>query len=430
MGPIQTLGEFLAMLRRRAMLLVAVTVAGCLAAVLYALNQPHVYEAAATIQVESPLISESPGADGGPLVRRIQVIEQELMARDNVLDLVERFELFAGQPLNDSEKVVRFRQITWFERIAAPGARPGEGTSVAALVIHTRQETARKAVTVANAMAEQVIEQGEQRRTRRSREALRFFEEEEARLSDEIATLEDEIAAFKNTNEDVLPGSLAARRAELARLRESALEVERTLIGLRRERADLEDDPARAVMQRRVATLESEIAGQREQRELLQARISELESQISRAPEVERQLGAYERRLNQLQERYAVITRRRAEAEIGQRLETGGQGERFEILERAVMPEYPSGPSRRRIAGAGGVASLGTALVLAFLLELLNPVVRTSAQMQRELDLRPVITIPYVETPAELRRRHLRRLGVLVVLTLAALVMAGLALAG
>ncbi len=37
-------------------------------------------------------------------------------------------------------------------------------------------------------------------------------------------------------------------------------------------------------------------------------------------------------------------------------------------------------------------------LGLAFALDLLNPVIRTPAQMERELDLRPVISIPELKT--------------------------------
>jgi tyrosine-protein kinase Etk/Wzc len=42
----------------------------------------------------------------------------------------------------------------------------------------------------------------------------------------------------------------------------------------------------------------------------------------------------------------------------------------------------------------GAVGSLLGALALAFLLDLIRPVVRTEAQMIRELDLRPVVSIP------------------------------------
>ena len=43
--------------------------------------------------------------------------------------------------------------------------------------------------------------------------------------------------------------------------------------------------------------------------------------------------------------------------------------------------------------------SLLAAVVVAFLLDLAKPVVRTSAQMQRQLDLEPVVCIPEMREP-------------------------------
>lgn len=430
MGPIQTFGELRAMLRRRAMLIVLVTALGSVLAVMQALNLPREYSASATIRIESPVIDEQTESGTNSLLRRIQVIEQELMARDSAMRIIREFDLFDDTPLTDTEKVAQFRQTVNFRQVVAPAERPGERGAVVALVVSAQLEAPEKTVTVVNALAEEILEQGERRRRSRSEEVLRFFAQEEERLGDEIEQLESEVSEFQTANEDVLPGALEARRDELERLRSSALEIERSLASQRRELAGVQQEDLRATAQRRIDTLQDEISNDEEQLGLLRARIEQVESQISRAPEVQRQLRAYERRLEQQQDRFMLISRRRAEAEIGQRLETGGQGERLEILERAVMPDYPSGPSRRNVAGAGGVASLGAALVLAFLLELRNPVIRTAAQMQREVGVRPVVTIPYVETPRERRRRHLWRIAMLIVLTVVLFLAAWAALSG
>jgi len=42
----------------------------------------------------------------------------------------------------------------------------------------------------------------------------------------------------------------------------------------------------------------------------------------------------------------------------------------------------------------GGVASVGFALILAFLLDLRRPVIRTAKQLERETGLLPVAAIP------------------------------------
>ena len=95
-------------------------------------------------------------------------------------------------------------------------------------------------------------------------------------------------------------------------------------------------------------------------------------------------------------------------------LEARQQQERFEILETAVPPEQPVSASRRKIALAGGVASLIAALGLVLTLEILNPKLRTASQLRDELDIIPVVTIPVVRLPHERRARALRLAGAVI----------------
>ena len=77
-------------------------------------------------------------------------------------------------------------------------------------------------------------------------------------------------------------------------------------------------------------------------------------------------------------------------------------------IEEAVVPDYPFTMARKKRAILGAGASTGLALVLAFLLELRRPVIRTARQMERETGLRPVISIP--QAPKTKERRGLAKL--------------------
>ena len=79
------------------------------------------------------------------------------------------------------------------------------------------------------------------------------------------------------------------------------------------------------------------------QRQLLLDRRAEMEASLELTPEVDRQLASYERRHQQMQSELEVITARRAEAEVGFRLETASQGERLTVLEPAPLPDYAVG---------------------------------------------------------------------------------------
>ena len=154
--------------------------------------------------------------------------------------------------------------------------------------------------------------------------------------------------------------------------------------------------------------IDRELALMDDQQKSDEARAKELRASLAKTPQVEMALNAYERRYANLQARYDNAVKKLAEAEIGQRLEVNRQAERFEVIEQAQMPSNPVSPNRLLIAGGGTVASLGLGLALALALELLNPAIRTSADLQRRLQLHPVVAVPYIRTRGERRRMAIR----------------------
>lgn len=172
-----------------------------------------------------------------------------------------------------------------------------------------------------------------------------------------------------------------------------------------------------AAMSRQIQKLEDQITQLEGQRKKNVAEQARLEASIKRTPNIEMQLNVLERRHSELQDQYKTIVAKRAEAETGERLEANQQAERFELIEQAVTPDYPIAPSRKKILVMGSGAALGLALGLVFLLEMMNPVLRSSHQMERQLELRPVVVIPYVLTRAERRWRTIRvmlKLGLII----------------
>ena len=75
----------------------------------------------------------------------------------------------------------------------------------------------------------------------------------------------------------------------------------------------------------------------------------------------------------------------------------------------------------------GIVGGLMAGVMLAYALEWLQPVLRTAQRMERDLHLRPVISIPFVPSARERRRRQMIWAAGLALL-LAALAGAGIVL--
>lgn len=407
MGQIQSLDELIGLILRRWRLIAAVTVLGTAAVVAVLLGRTPVWEAVAVLQVQSSTVSEDGTPAAGPssaAAQRLQAIEQRLTTRTSLLAVIDRQGLYRDLPLTDDEKVNLLRQSLRFQTVASVAqAAYGAAPVVSALLVVAQADSGETAARVANDFAQSILDAGAAGQTERTRDALDFFREEEARIGAAMMALESEVAAYRNAHADALPGQVDLRREEFL-----ALEAE--LRGLGQESAALEDEARRIQAQgslretdrRQLAVIEDRRAALAAQEVGLAARRDAIAAAMARVPDVERALAAFQRQLDQLQGQYDVVTRRLAEADTARKLEERQQAERFALLERAVVPEQPVSGGRRKLAAVGAVASLMLGVMLAFVADLVHPVVRTTAQMERQLDLRPVVAIP--EMPARRRR--------------------------
>ncbi len=412
MGPIQSFDEFLGLLNRRRLMIAAIVLFGAIISVMIGASRTKTYETAAVIQVEMPVISGTAPGMVPQSASLLQGIEQRLTTRENLAAMIDRHGLFADLPgLTLDQKIFALRSAVQFQSVAsAAPASFGVPNAVSALIISTRFPDGDQAARVANDFAQGILDMSVAQQASRARDTVAFFVEEEARISQEIVALEAELVAYKNDNPVARSSGTADERVTIETEIRSLMQ---NILAVRGEKAALQaKDRLRETDRRRIEDLTAQEAVLQSQQEALQAQRDTLDAQGAQAPEVERTLSAYDRRLQQLQSQYELITARKAEAETALRLEQEQHAERFTLLERAIVPEYPTSGGGKKIAVAGTLASLVLALAIAFALDLMHPVLRSAAQMQRELDIRPVITIPdlaLAHPPAEGALRRLWR---------------------
>ncbi len=402
MGQIQSIEELVGLILRRRWMIIAITLLGMAGSVIYAKSRPDVFETAAVIQIQSPAVTEAadgaaPVASGAAQV--LQTIEQRLTTRENLIAMIDRHGLFADLTTASMDtKILMLRQAVRFQAVeSAAGQSFGQSRSISAILIYAKLGSADLAARVANDFAQGILDQSAAGQRERANQNVEFFKEEEARIWKDITALEAEIAAYKNANADALPTLRDARRDELAGFDDDLRQVDQDRVALAGQRAVIEQKQTLRETDRRqldeiaakTKVLDAQIAA-------ITARRDAIQTALAATPEVERVINGYGRRLTQLQEQYDVVTQRMAESQTTQRLAERQQAERFTLLERAIIPEYPLGNGGKKIVMAGSVVSLLGALFLAFLLDLAKPVVRTAAQMQRQLDLQPVVCIPEI----------------------------------
>lgn len=405
MGPIQSFDDLVNLLHRRFWVILLVGILGSVIGVISAINRPDVFEAAAVIQVELPTVTEAGQAVATPInaLQLLQVIEQRLTTRDTILALIDRHGLFDDAPATSLEdRVAAMRAAIRFQSVST-----ATGGGLSAIIIVAQAGKADDAAAVANDLAQSVLDMGAADKRATADATFSFFKEEESRIWSEITSLEQQIAQYRETNQDILPAARENRRDEAIQLEAALREIDQELAGLQDEDSRIRaSGTLRATDRRRLDEILQRKSVLTAQRAPLLGRKTELLANLGNAAEVDRALSSFDRQLRQLQEQYSVVATKMAEAETAQRLAERRQNERFALLERAITPEYPIGSGNRKRAIAAAIASFGAGFVLAFLLDAIKPVIRSSAQLERELNLRPIVAIPELPTKARRPRKR------------------------
>lgn len=391
------------LLMRRLPMILLVIVIGFPAALVFALLQPKIYEARATLQIEAPQVTEQLAGSGTMTIsndNQLDLIQQKLTSRDNLMLIIEKYDLFAGLP-GPEMRLGMFRDAITIIKLVDPSQAFRMDVMPSGLSIAVRLGDPQVAADVANDLVDSILVEAQSRSEGRASRALSFFVAEEARVGDQMVQLERELATFKEENVDSLPEALASQQTRLTRLVETQLEIDQQLISLQTSSTRLREDD----LNRQTNLLQ-------QQRDLISLNIRQIEDALAKAPEVERQLSALDRRLIQLSTEYTLITTRRAEAAMSQLLESQQSTERFEILESAIPPENAVSTSRKKIALAVAFLVIVVAVGGALALETINGTIRTASQLEDQLGIRAVIVVPNLTaTRAKTQRPSGRRGG-------------------
>lgn len=412
MGPIYTWSDFVDMVSRRRGLIFGVFFLGCVVSYLWALNQQHLYVSSEVIQIEQPRIADDLARSTvqGSSARRLQLIEQQIMARDSLQEVIDKYGLYQDLvSLKPSGKIDLLRRSVRIDGVAAVREGFTDDGTIAILTISAEMISPELARAVAHEFADRTRALSAEQRKVQTAETLKFFTQKQESLQREVAALEDKIAAFRKENDLTIEGGVDFRLAQISSLNEDILELDGEIIAAELARTQLDRNERPAVFARRIGEIEARLETLTQQRELLVARRDSIRDTIRSSPEVERELADFNRRLGQLRGQLDLVTARRNEAEVGFSLESASRGERMVTLEEARLPDYPITASKKRRAMMGAGASLGVALFLAFLLELRRPVIRTASQMTRETGVTPVVSIPVMEEPRGWRARRAAR---------------------
>ncbi len=458
---------YLAVLLRRLHWVILTFIAVTGLAVVVAFRMTPVYESSARLLLESPQIPDSlvaPTVDTAAL-EQLQIVEQRLMTRQNLLEVARKFDALPGLAgLTPDEIVDGMRKATVIDKQA--------GRDQATLMTITfRAPTPQASAAVVNEYVTRILADNTATRTGQAQDTLQFFRQEVDRLSTDLSTQSAAILDFQNKNADALPDTLNYRMTQQASLQERLSEVSRAIASLKDQRerlveiyrstgqlgptqqtpeaaqlASLQAELARAraiyapgnpkiaLLESTVAALQGKIAAQDPapgapapmtpldiQTTQIDAQLNQLDLQskdittqlaalkasIDRTSAVSVQLQALQRDYDNTQTQYATATDRLSKASTGERIEALAKGQRIGVLDAATIPDQPASPNRVRIGLLGGVAGLFLGFGLILLTEILNSAIRRPIDLERHLQITPIGVIPYSFTPREILRRRL-----------------------
>ncbi|NIZ15692.1 Wzz/FepE/Etk N-terminal domain-containing protein [Phaeobacter sp. HF9A] len=409
MAALYSVADFLDLLWRRMRLILLVAILGSALSLVLALMKEPIYTSTEVIQVNLPQIAGdlAKSTADGSFARRIQLVEQRLMARDTLLEVADKFglrEAFPGLRPNELVTVLR-RSLSIRGTPAANSQTLGDG-AISVLTITATMSSPEQAQALAREISDRTIRLSQSSRIEQARETLTFFSEKETTLIREIAKLEEDLAELRFQNDVMSPEEVQVRGAELIAINESLLTLAREEIELRQTTEEAAATQSGSYAQRVRDEYDAQMVALTAQRALLENRRAELQASMVMTPELDRQLTAVKQALERKKSELEVVTERRADAEVGFRMESALQGEQLNVIETASLPDYPSGKSRKSLALMGGVVSVVAGLALALLMDVLHPALRSAGQMQRETGLMPVVSIPVLDTrPRGIRAR-------------------------
>ncbi|MGE5248409.1 MAG: GumC family protein, partial [Verrucomicrobiota bacterium] len=209
---VRTIADVVGIVRRRKRAILAPAVCVFLIAATIAFLLPKTYESTTTILIEEQEVPrEYVSANITSFAdQRLQMINQRIMSTTKLLELIGRFNLYADlrDRLTVDEIVVKMRKDIRFNTISADVVDPRTGRPAQATIAFSITYEGQNPETVqrvANELASLYLEENLKTRERQSSETSKFMDDEMGNVQEKMASLDREIAAYKERYITSLP---------------------------------------------------------------------------------------------------------------------------------------------------------------------------------------------------------------------------------
>jgi uncharacterized protein involved in exopolysaccharide biosynthesis len=366
--------------RRRIWPMLAAFVTVLLIAVAVALLWPPTYRSTGTILIEQQEVpldfvrsAVTSFAD-----ERVQVISQRVMTTENLLGIIEKYDLYAGErgSMTREQMVERMRADVQREMISADVVDPrggGARKATIAFAVGYESESPAVAAKVANDLITLYLQKNVETRTQLAAGTTSFLSEESEKLRVRIAEIEQRIAEFKVKNYDRLPEFVQSNPQILANANMEARDVDGRIQALNQQIAFLDAqlaqlDPRLPAVTESGRAIMSPSVRLRTLREQYVAELANYTPKHPRVAELKREIyglelqtgggGAAIEVLNRIEQGYAQLAEARTRRPVDE-----AEVQRTELAVGKAVNEYKSLPIQSTLGGPGAVAAENPAYV-------------------------------------------------------------------
>jgi len=131
------------------------------------------------------------------------------------------------------------------------------------------------------------------------------------------------------------------------------------------------------------------------------------QKRVEDTPKREQELQSIQRDYNNIRESYNSLLARRLEAELAVNMEKKQKGEQFRIIDYARLPQKPISPDVKKLFMFSIAIGLGIGGGIIFLLEFLNPVIRSENQIETQIGLPILASIPPLTKPGSVMKKRI-----------------------
>ena len=339
----------------------------------------------------------------GTAIERIQLIQQRIMTRDNLLSIANKFGLFPQR----AGVLDLMRESTKIKPVDMEG-QSRQSANTIAFTVGFEYEDRQLAMRVANEFVTLIVNEDARSRTSRATEAVRILTSETKDIEDKLEATQTQIFEVARRPREVVPDVPEQQKSQLAAL--AALKAEL----IQKSSVYSDAHPAVTALKKRIAAME---------KTLTQPAETAAKAQSTQADDME----ALKRQREALEKRLADANSKLTTARLSEKLDREQQSERLQVIESPPLPQKPVKANRLKMVGIAFAAAIMLGIGAVAAAELLNGSIRSRHQLSGIVAGHLIVSIPYITTRADVVRARLRALSIVLSVVVLLAVLGGLA---